>query len=69
MDKFSSAQELSNEWSHFRVLPIESKVRKLCMTQCFTLGVKGLMVLVKTMQAMMYYIVNSQADKYARRLC
>ena len=28
----------SNEWSHFRVLSIESKVRKLCSTQGFTLG-------------------------------
>ena len=35
-------QQLSNEWSHFRVLYMESKVRKLCITQGFTLGVKGL---------------------------
>ena len=28
----STAQQLSNEWSHFRVLSIESKVRKLCFT-------------------------------------
>ena len=32
----------SNEWSHFRVLSIESEVRKLCIMQGFTLGVKGL---------------------------
>ena len=32
----------ANEWSHFRVLYMESKVRKLCITQGFTLGVKGL---------------------------
>ena len=38
----STAQQLSNEWSHFKVLSIESKVRKLCITQGFTLGVKGL---------------------------
>ena len=38
----SIAQQLSNEWSHFRVLSNESKVRKLCITQGFTLGVKGL---------------------------
>ena len=38
----SSKVELSNEWSHFRGLSIESKVRKLCITQGFTLGVKGL---------------------------
>ena len=38
-----TAQLLSNEWSHFRVLSIESKVRKLCITQRFTLGVKWLM--------------------------
>ena len=39
----STAEQLSNEWSHFGVLSIESKVRKLCITQGFTLpGVKGL---------------------------
>ena len=37
----STACQLSNEWSHFRVLSIESNVRKLCITQAFTLGVKG----------------------------
>ena len=40
--KRSAAQQLSNEWSDLRVLSIESKVRKLCITQGFTLGVKGL---------------------------
>ena len=34
---------LSNERSHFRVLSIEPKVRKLCAIQGFTLGVNGLM--------------------------
>ena len=37
-----TAEQLSNEWAHFRVLTIESKVRKLCITQGFTLGVRGL---------------------------
>ena len=36
-----TAQLLSNEWLHFRVLSVEAKVRKLCITQCFTLGVRG----------------------------
>ena len=40
--KKSTAQQLSNEWSHFRILSLESKLRKLCITQGFTLGVKGL---------------------------
>ena len=39
-----TAQQLSNEWSHFMVLSIESKARKLCITQGFTLGVKGLIL-------------------------
>ena len=39
-----TAQQLANEWSHFRVLSIESKLRKLCITHGFTLGVKGLNV-------------------------
>ena len=38
----STAQQLSNLWSHFRALYIESKVRKLCITQGFILGVDGL---------------------------
>ena len=41
----STAQQLSNEWLHFRVLSIESKVRKLCITQGFILGVKGKVLL------------------------
>ena len=32
----------SNEWSYFGVLPTETKVRKLCITQGLTLEVKGL---------------------------
>ena len=32
----------SNEWSHYRVLAIELKARKICITQGLTLGVKGL---------------------------
>ena len=32
----------SNEWLHFRVLSMESIVRKLCITQGFTPGLKGL---------------------------
>ena len=35
-----SKVQLSNEWSHFGVLPIESKVRKICISQGFTLGVR-----------------------------
>ena len=31
----SSAQQLSNEWSHLRVLSIESKVGKVCAAQWF----------------------------------
>ena len=38
----STAQQLSNDWSHYRVLSIESNVRKLYITQGFTLGVKAL---------------------------
>ena len=34
--------QLSNELSHLRVLSIESKRRELCITQGFTVGVKGL---------------------------
>ena len=37
----SAAQQFSNEWSHFTVLSIVSKVEKLCIAQGFTLGVKG----------------------------
>ena len=37
-----TAEQLSNEWSHFRVLSIESKVRKLCINQGFTVEVKEL---------------------------
>ena len=37
------AQPFCNEWSHFRRLSIDSKVRKLCFTQGLTLGVKGFM--------------------------
>ena len=40
---YGSVQQLCNELSHFRVLSIESKVRKLCITQGFTLGVKMLL--------------------------
>ena len=40
--QLSTAQQLSNEWSHFRVLYMVSKVRKLCITQGFPLGVKRL---------------------------
>ena len=40
---------VSNEWLHLRVLCIESKVRKLCITQSFILGVEGLTAL-KTFQ-------------------
>ena len=39
-----TAQQLSNEWSHFMVLSIESKVRKLCITNDLTLAVKGLSI-------------------------
>ena len=35
-------QQLSSEWLHFGGLSLESKVRNLCITQGFTLGVKGL---------------------------
>ena len=38
----STAQQLSKEWSHFRVLYMESKVTTLCITQGFILEVKGL---------------------------
>ena len=37
----------SHEWSHFRVLYMESKVRELCITQGFTLGVKELRLLLR----------------------
>ena len=37
-----TARLLSNEWSHFRVLSIKSKCGKLCITQGFPQGVKGL---------------------------
>ena len=37
-----TAQQLSSEWSHFKVLSTESKVRKLCITQGLPLGVKEL---------------------------
>ena len=36
------SQQLSSKWSHLRVLSIESKVSKLCITQGFTLEVSGL---------------------------
>ena len=42
IEHFTPAEQLSNEWSHLRVLYMESKVRKLCITQGFTLGTKGL---------------------------
>ena len=35
-------KRLSNEWSHLRDLSIELKLKKLCIIQAFTLGVKGL---------------------------
>ena len=31
--RLCTAQQFSNEWSHFRVLSIESKARELCITQ------------------------------------
>ena len=37
-------QQFPNEWLHFRVLSIESKLRKLCIAKDFTLGAKGLKV-------------------------
>ena len=37
----SAPQQLSNKWSNFRFLSIEPKLRKFCITQGFTLGVKG----------------------------
>ena len=40
----STVQQFSNEWSHFSVLSVESKVRKLCIIQGLTLGVKGLVM-------------------------
>ena len=40
--QLSTVQQHSNEWSHFMVLSLESKVRKLCNTQRVTLGVKRL---------------------------
>ena len=42
----STAQQLSNEWSHLRVLSIESNVRRLYITQGFTLGGKGLTLVI-----------------------
>ena len=38
----STAQQLSNEWSYFRVLSIESKVRQFCITLSLNLRMKGL---------------------------
>ena len=35
-----ATQQLSNEWSDLRVLSIESKADKLCITQGLTLGIK-----------------------------
>ena len=38
----STAQQLSSEWSLFKVLSIESNVTNLSITQGFTPGIKGL---------------------------
>ena len=32
------------EWSHFMVMSVESKVRKLCITKGFILDAKGLIL-------------------------
>ena len=57
----SKAQQLSNELSHFRVLSIESKVRKLCITQGFTLGVKALNFVIEMASQIAYSEQDSAA--------
>ena len=54
-----------NEWSHFRVLSIESNVRKLCIAESFTLGVEGLRQFIANMQRLLDYILFTLAN--ARR--
>ena len=54
------AHQLSNEWSHIRVLSMESKVRKVCVTQGFILGMKGFRLLnVKISQTFSFSVKES----------